>query len=78
MSPAYPDIARQARVQGVVILECTIGHDGRITDVKVLRGIPLLDAAAVDAVKQWVYEPTLVDGAPARVIMTVTVTFKLS
>jgi protein TonB len=65
-------------VQGVVILECTIGRDGRITDVKVLRGIPLLDAAAVDAVKQWVYEPTLVNGVPARVIMTVTVSFKLS
>ena len=78
VNPAYPDIARQARVQGVVILECTIGPDGRITDVKVLRGIPLLDAAAVDAVKQWVYEPTFVNGVPARVIMTVTVTFKLS
>jgi len=78
VNPAYPDIARQARVQGVVILECTIGRDGRITDVKVLRGIPLLDAAAVDAVKQWVYEPTLVNGVPARVIMTVTVSFKLS
>ena len=78
VNPAYPDIARQARVQGVVILECTIGRDGQITDVKVLRGIPLLDAAAVDAVKQWVYEPTLVNGVPARVIMTVTVNFKLS
>jgi protein TonB len=65
-------------VQGVVILECTIGSDGRITDVKVLRGIPLLDAAAVDAVKQWVYEPTLVNGVPARVIMTVTLKFTLS
>ena len=78
VSPAYPDIARQARVQGVVILECTIGRDGRITDVTVLRGIPLLDAAAVEAVRQWVYAPTLVDGVPARVIMTVTVNFKLS
>ena len=78
VSPAYPDIARQARVQGVVILECTIGPDGRITDVAVLRGIPLLDAAAVEAVKQWVYAPTLVDGVPARVIVTVTVNFKLS
>ena len=76
--PAYPDIARQARVQGVVILECTIGSDGRITDVAVLRGIPLLDAAAVEAVRQWVYAPTTVNGVPARVIMTVTVNFKLS
>ena len=78
VSPVYPDIARQARVQGVVILECTIGPDGRIEHVTILRGVPLLDAAAVDAVKQWVYTPTLVNGAPARVIMTVTVNFKLS
>jgi TonB family protein len=78
VSPAYPEIARQARVQGVVILECTIGPDGRITHVTVLRGIPLLDAAAVEAVRQWVYAPTLVNGVPARVIMTVTVNFKLS
>jgi TonB family protein len=78
VSPVYPDIARQARVQGVVILECTIGSDGRIEQVTVLRGVPLLEAAAVDAVKQWVYAPTLVNGVPARVIMTVTVNFKLS
>jgi protein TonB len=78
VSPAYPEIARQARVQGVVILECTIGPDGRIEQVTVLRGIPLLDAAAVEAVRQWVYAPTLVNGVPARVIMTVTVNFKLS
>jgi TonB family protein len=78
VSPAYPDIARQARVQGVVILECTIGRDGRIEKVRVLRGIPLLDAAAMEAVKQWVYTPTLVNGVPARVIMTVTISFKLT
>jgi protein TonB len=78
VSPVYPDIARQARVQGVVILECTIGPDGRIEHVKIRRPIPLLDAAAVEAVKQWVYTPTLINGVPARVIMTVTVNFKLS
>ena len=76
VNPAYPDIARQARVQGVVILECTIGRDGRIEHVKILRGIPLLEAAAVEAVNQWVYDPTLVNGVPARVIMTVTVHFQ--
>jgi protein TonB len=76
--PAYPDIAKQARVQGVVILECTISPQGKVTDVKVLRGIPLLDQAAVDAVKQWVYTPTLLNGVPVPVIMTVTVNFKLS
>ena len=78
VAPAYPDIAKQARVQGVVILECTISPQGKVTDVKILRGIPLLDAAAVEAVKQWVYSPTLLNGVPVPVIMTVTVNFKLS
>jgi protein TonB len=78
VNPAYPDIAKQARVQGVVILECTISPQGRVTDVKVLRGIPLLDSAAIEAVKQWVYSPTLLNGVPVPVIMTVTVNFRLS
>src|SRR5687767_3395406 len=78
VAPAYPDIAKQARVQGVVILECTISPQGKVTDVKILRGIPLLDAAATEAVKQWVYSPTLLNGVPVPVIMTVTVNFKLS
>jgi protein TonB len=78
VNPVYPDIAKQARVQGVVILECTISPQGKVTDVKVLRGIPLLDAAAIDAVKQWVYTPTLLNGVPVPVIMTVTVNFRLS
>jgi protein TonB len=76
--PSYPEIAKQARVQGVVILECTISPQGKVTDVKVLRGIPLLDQAAIDAVKQWVYSPTLLNGVPVPVIMTVTVNFRLS
>ncbi len=78
INPTYPDIAKQARVQGVVILECTISPQGKVTDVKVLRGIPLLDAAAIEAVKQWVYSPTLLNGVPVPVIMTVTVNFRLS
>jgi protein TonB len=76
--PVYPPLATQARVQGVVILECTISPQGKVTDVKVLRGIPLLDQSAIDAVKQWVYTPTLLNGVPVPVIMTVTVNFKLS
>ena len=76
VAPTYPDIARQARVQGIVILECTISPQGRVSDVKVLRGIPLLDQAAIDAVKQWIYTPTLLNGVPVPVIMTVTVNFK--
>jgi len=78
VNPAYPDIAKQARVQGVVILEATISPQGKVTDIKVLRGIPLLDQAAQDAVRQWVYTPTLLNGVPVPVIMTVTVNFKLS
>jgi protein TonB len=78
VNPVYPDIAKQARVQGVVILECTISPQGKVTDVKVLRGIPLLDASAIEAVKQWVYTPTLLNGVPVPVIMTVTVNFRLN
>ena len=78
VKPVYPQIATQARVQGVVILECTISPQGKVTDVKVLRGIPLLDQAAMEAVRQWVYTPTLLNGVPVPVIMTVTVNFKLS
>jgi len=78
VNPVYPDIAQQARVQGIVILECTISPQGQVTDVRVLRGIPLLDEAAIDAVRQWVYTPTLLNGVPVPVIMTVTVNFKLS
>jgi protein TonB len=75
--PAYPPIAQSARVQGVVILEATIGPDGHVQDVRVLRSIPLLDAAAVDAVREWQYTPTLLNGVPVPVIMTVTVNFTL-
>jgi TonB family protein len=77
VNPVYPDIAKQARVQGIVILECVIGPRGDVTEVRVLRGIPLLDQAAIDAVKQWVYTPTLLNGLPVPVIMTVTVNFSL-
>ncbi|MFN8095989.1 MAG: energy transducer TonB [Vicinamibacteria bacterium] len=76
--PVYPADALQARVQGVVILECVIGEDGRIARVKVLRGVPLLDQAATEAVRQWEYEPTVIDGVPVPVIVTVTVNFRLS
>ena len=75
--PVYPAIAQSARVQGVVIIEATIGPDGRVQDAKVLRSIPLLDAAALDAVRQWQFSPTLLNGVPVPVIMTVTVNFTL-
>ena len=77
VNPVYPSIAQSARVQGVVIIEATIGPDGRVQDTKVLRSIPLLDQAAIDAVQQWTYTPTLLNGVPVPVIMTVTVNFTL-
>ena len=77
VSPEYPEIARSARVQGIVILEATIDPRGRVSEVRVLRGVPLLNPAAIDAVRQWEYTPTLLNGVPVPVIMTVTVKFSL-
>jgi TonB family protein len=73
--PIDPPEAAAARVQGVVICEIVVGTDGRVTDAKVLRSIPLLDEAALEAVRQWEYTPTLLNGMPVPVIMTVTVNF---
>jgi protein TonB len=73
--PVYPEIARIARVEGIVIVDCTIDRDGRVIDARVLRGHPLLDEAAVSAVRRWVYMPTLLNGVPVPVLMTVTVRF---
>jgi periplasmic protein TonB len=75
--PVYPAIAQASRVQGVVILEALIGVDGRVNDVRVLRSHPLLDQAAIDAVKQWMFKPTKLNGEPVPVVMTVTVDFRL-
>jgi protein TonB len=77
VAPIYPEIARNARVDGVVILEAVINTDGRVERVKVLRSVPLLDAAAVAAVKEWRYTPTLLNGAPVSVLLTITINFTL-
>lgn len=71
-----PERAVQAGISGMVILEATIGTDGSVTDAKVLRSIPLLDEAAVAAVRQWKFTPTLLNGVPVPVVMTVTVNFQ--
>jgi TonB family protein len=73
--PAYPPIARAANVTGVVILEVRIGPDGHVEDAHVLRSIPLLDEAALQAVQQWEFSPTLMNGQAVPIIMTVTVNF---
>lgn len=74
--PEMPQAARQANILGMVILEVTIAPDGSVKDVKVLRSIPMLDAAAVEAARQWRYEPVLLNGVAVPVIMTEVVAFK--
>jgi periplasmic protein TonB len=75
--PEYPLVAREARVQGTVILEAVINDRGRIERVRVLRSQPLLDAAAISAVQNWRYTPTLLNGVPVSVLMTITINFTL-
>ena len=77
VAPIYPPIAQSARAQGTVIIEAVIGVDGRVQDARVLRSAPLLDEAALAAVRQWVYSPTRLNGQPVSVVMTVTVRFQL-
>jgi len=77
VAPIYPAIAQSARVSGVVILDAVIKEDGSVTDVRVLRSIPLLDHAAIDAVRQWRFTPTLLNGRAVAVVMTVTVAFSM-
>ncbi len=77
VAPEYPEIARQARVEGIVIIEAATDIYGRVQDMKILRSIPLLDQAALDAVRQWIYEPMIVNGRPRGVIFTVSVIFTL-
>lgn len=77
VAPAYPQIALMSRVQGVVILEATISETGTIENVRVLRSHPLLERAAVEAVRQWRYTPTRLNGQPVPIIMTVTVHFTI-
>jgi protein TonB len=75
--PIYPPIARQAHIQGIVRLEAVISRDGAIENLTVIGGHPLLIPAALDAVRKWRYQPTLLNGAPVEVITTVDVNFTL-
>jgi protein TonB len=77
VAPVYPPLAQRAYVQGTVILEAIIDARGHVSEVHVLRSIPLLDQAAVDAVRQWVYTPTVFNGRAIPIVMTVTVQFTL-
>ena len=77
VAPEYPSIALSVRKQGVVIIEAIIGTDGKVEQARVLRPMPLLEEAALAAVRSWEYTPTLLNGRPTPVIMTVTVNFTL-
>ena len=76
--PIYPEIAVKARLQGTVVIEATVNERGRVTNVSLLQGAPLLTDAALEAVRKWVYMPTLLNGVPTPIIMTVTVHFRLN
>jgi protein TonB len=78
VNPMYPELAQSAKVQGVVIIEARIGIDGKISHARVLRSVPLLDQAALDAVMQWEFTPTLLNGQAVPVMMTMTVQFTLT
>jgi len=75
VKPVYPLEAKEARIQGVVVLEVVIGKDGLVSEVRIITGHPTLQQAAVDSVRQWQYKPTLLNGEPVEVVSTVTVNF---
>ena len=77
VDPEYPDLARRAGVQGTVEIECVIDSSGHVASARVLRGVPLLDAAALAAVQRWTYRPTLLNGVAVPVVMAVKVRFHL-
>ena len=75
--PVYPPEALANKVAGVVIVQATIDGEGKVRDARMLKSIPLLDAAAVEAVRQWEFTPTLLNGVPKPVIMVLTINFTL-
>jgi protein TonB len=77
VSPVYPKIALTAGIQGTVVLEAILDERGHVRSTRVLESVPLLDAAAIQAVRQWVYTPTRLNGVPVSVAMTVTLEFRL-
>jgi protein TonB len=77
VNPEYPSIAVSGKIEGIVILEATVDERGAVEDVRVLRSHPLLDRAALDAVRQWRYKPLQLNGRATPFILTVTVSFNL-
>jgi periplasmic protein TonB len=78
VNPTYPPLARQARIQGVVILQAQISKDGSIENLQLISGHPMLAPAAIEAVKQWKYKPYLLNGEPVEVDTQVQVNFTLA
>jgi protein TonB len=78
VNPNYPPLARQARIQGTVVLQAEISKDGSIQNLRLISGHPMLAPAAIEAVKQWKYKPYLLNGEPVEVETTVQVNFTLS
>jgi periplasmic protein TonB len=78
VNPTYPPLARQARIQGTVILQAEISKDGNITNLQLISGHPMLAPAAIEAVKQWKYRPYLLNGEPVEVETQIQVNFTLS
>jgi protein TonB len=78
VQPVYPPIARAARISGTVSLAATIGKDGTIQNLRVVSGPPMLQQAALDAVRRWRYKPTVLDGVPVDVETTISVVFSLN
>jgi protein TonB len=77
VEPVYPAMAMSANIQGTVILEATVDEEGQVQDLRVISGPPLLQKAAVTAVRQWRYSPVLLNGRPASFILTVVLSFNL-
>jgi protein TonB len=75
--PVYPEIARQVRKEGTVVIEAVLDTNGNVTQPRVIQSVPLLDQAAIDAVRQWRYTPTTLGGHPVSVLMTITIRFTL-
>lgn len=78
VNPTYPPLARQARIQGVVLLQAQISKEGNITNLQLISGHPMLAPAAIEAVKQWKYKPYLLNGEPVEVETQVQVNFTLA
>jgi periplasmic protein TonB len=75
--PLYPEVARIARIEGTVVMEAVLDPTGRVTQLRVIRSVPMLDQAAMDAVRQWRYTPSMYGGHPVSVLMTITIRFTL-